>query len=812
MSSRRTLLSLAVTLPLAACGDGGSSPNDVTDVDASPVPDASVDPDAMPVAEVVQCPVDLPAVTSGICTASAGAGSAVSIRGTVLAENTAFLDGEVVYDGSKIVCTGCECGDAPGRDTATVVDCGDAVISPGLINAHDHLNYDDQAPLPSTAADGERFDHRHDWRGEVSTPSNQYGTGGTSDGMRLGELRQLLTGTTSMAASTRADAFVRNLDELESADVNLGFDSTTYEVFALGDGNENFQANCGWNYKYSEFEVGQMHDLVTHTAEGITDYAQAEFFCQSRSTDNGQDFTERNVAHIHGIGLFTADYFNMARDNAKLIWSPRSNISLYGMTAAAPTFARLGGTVALGTDWTYSGSASISRELQCAADLNAAAYGNAFTDRDLWLMATRNAAQATGADALIGTLAADKIADLAVFRAAPGELHAAVIGATAGDTALVIKAGEVMSGEPGVVEALGNPCEVVDVCGADRQICVAGQAGGRTFAQIIAATPAAYPAIFCDTPDNEPSCVPMRPGSYDGPTAGDSDGDGIADGSDLCPTMFDPIRPIDDGDQADDDSDGVGDACDATPLRMDLDGDGVVNEEDNCPFAANPTQTDGDDDTKGDVCDACPTTPNPTGVCGPTTASIVDIRTGVVTLGTAVTVSGAIVTGVAANGFTMQDPNVADGQNAGIFVFTNNAPDVVVGDEVTVAGSVDDYFDQAELSSASVVAAAPGTPITPVVLTVAVAATEPYESVLVTLSDVATIVDPYDCTADVAGCGDDLLWQVNGAIVVYDQFYDDANWAAETAAAGAGTDITGPMFFRFGSRRICPRTAGDITP
>jgi hypothetical protein len=44
-----------------------------------------------------------------------------------------------------------------------------------------------------------------------------------------------------------------------------------------------------------------------------------------------------------------------------------------------------------------------------------------------------------------------------------------------------------------------------------------------------------------------------------GPTpVGDADGDGIPDGSDNCPAVFNP-------DQADDDSDGIGNACDATP-------------------------------------------------------------------------------------------------------------------------------------------------------------------------------------------------------------------------------------------------------
>jgi len=43
----------------------------------------------------------------------------------------------------------------------------------------------------------------------------------------------------------------------------------------------------------------------------------------------------------------------------------------------------------------------------------------------------------------------------------------------------------------------------------------------------------------------------------------------------------------------------------------DQDGDGLMNDEDNCPFTANPDQLDEDGDQWGDVCDNCPVTGNP---------------------------------------------------------------------------------------------------------------------------------------------------------------------------------------------------------
>ena len=59
---------------------------------------------------------------------------------------------------------------------------------------------------------------------------------------------------------------------------------------------------------------------------------------------------------------------------------------------------------------------------------------------------------------------------------------------------------------------------------------------------------------------------------------GDSDGDGICDDEDNCPDRVNPA-------QADADGDGIGDICDPCPFLNDVDDDidGVCNEVDNCP-------------------------------------------------------------------------------------------------------------------------------------------------------------------------------------------------------------------------------------
>jgi len=96
----------------------------------------------------------------------------------------------------------------------------------------------------------------------------------------------------------------------------------------------------------------------------------------------------------------------------------------------------------------------------------------------------------------------------------------------------------------------------------------------------------------------------------------DADGDGLDNDDDNCPLRSNVH-------QSDSDSDGVGDECDncgniSNPFQEDKDGDGLgdvcdpdidnddlPNGEDNCPKDPNPGQEDADGDGVGDLCDNC---------------------------------------------------------------------------------------------------------------------------------------------------------------------------------------------------------------
>lgn len=804
--------SMALLL-VASSGCGDDAPDNNLDggmvSDSGPTPDAMSEPDGGQSATVVRCDEPVPMPTDGICAATPGTGSAILLRGDVLGAGTVYEGGSVLIDGNAIACVGCDCSAAPGHAGAARIDCGGAVISPGLINPHDHTTFTEGAPIDHGAT---RYLHRHDWRGALSAPQNSHGTGQTSAGMRWGEMRMVLGGATTLVGSGRALGMMRNLDGLVAAEQAMGFVELEFDTFPLGDSNETFRPDCTWSFRFGELEVAGFSAFLPHVAEGMNMYAQEEFRCQSSSFNGARDTTEKNTAHIHSIGLSSADYFRMARDSAQIIWSPRSNISLYGNTADVVTFHRMGGVIALGTDWTYSGSANVLRELASADLWNRDYLDGYFSDEDLWKMATINAARTSGTAALIGSLEQGKIADISIFARRERRHHRAVIEAENLDVALVLLAGVPLYGETATVTALGQTCDPVDVCGSMRAICASREFAGATWAQIEAEVQtgrAAYAAIFCDVPAGEPTSVPSRPGEYTGMrTATDGDGDGIDDSNDNCPTMFNPIRPIDSGAQPDSDGDGMGDPCDPTPLAGDFDGDGVDNAADNCPFDANDDQSDADTDQKGDICDACPDASNADSVCPLPPASITDIQTGVVPAGSNVSIQNVTVTAVYGLGAMVQDPAAPSPANSGILVFTGSNPGVAIGDRVNVQGEVFEYFELTELRGASITRLGAGTPIEPVSLTVAEAATEPYESVLVRLTDITTVDAPYSCSNDNPGCNDMNLWQVNGptGILVYDLFYQDADWAANVGRS----PVTGVMYFRFDRWRITPRQTTDF--
>ncbi len=673
-----------------------------------------------------------PATCEGLsprpCTPRAGSNGATLVRGTVVSPDEVICDGEVLFDRAsrKILCVGEDCSASPQAAAATVV-CGDLVL-PGIINPHDHMSYN---TLPRWQHEGPTFTARGQWSGAVGDEMyDALMEPDDSIASRYAELRLLMAGTTAVHKSQAPQACFdgpRNLDRGEDGnDLGYANDDFTECVFPLRD-------NCSDAPDYNSGRNVPARRYVAHVSEG-TDQATFEEF--DTFAEQGQLGEKTTI--IHCVSCDGAQLTQVRGAGAGLVWSPQSNIDLYGVTMDVPTAVRMGIPVAIGPDWTPSGTMNQLAEMKCAAHVSDRYFAGALNARDILRMVTRDAAVTMGVDDLVGTLEVGKTADVLVLSGDRSRPYDSVVAATNAEVSAVFIGGVAHYGDPEHLNddnAFNDLCEPVEVCGRTKRICVKSAAGQANSADAddwarfglqdhidylernISSRPGAngefayaynlYPLFECQPVFD----CDLGNRSISGTISGqDADGDDAENGADNCPDVFNP-------NQGDLDEDGKGDACDPcpwsavdcpcrVPIAGDRDGDDVGDAEDNCPDNANADQANRDGDDLGDACDFCPDDPSADGCPTP----IYAVKRGEVPVATAVRIEG-VVTAVVPNNnnFFVQvpgdHPDYAGVEYSGLFVFLGNAPDgltpPVVGDRIRVAGKVNDFFGQKQLANVS---------------------------------------------------------------------------------------------------------------
>lgn len=373
---------------------------------------------------------------------------AVALGGCVLTPHEQLDPGYVVVANGTIAAV-----QAKKPEGVLTVETG-GVITPGLIDLHGHPEFNVFAAWEPPR----QFDNRYQWRRSelyhrlVRDPQNALlASLPPWTQLRYAEIRALVGGVTAIQGSgeqaTRYqdEALVRNVDKW------IFGGQVGRSMIDLPSGSRGADTLKG---VLDAIAAGTVKAFYIHLGEGkASDPESAGEFTKLKDVDA---LTASTVI-IHGTALTEQDLAEVRDAGAKLVWSPQSNLRLYGETTKAAHALELGVPLALGADWLPSGSTSLLAELKVARDSLALQTSAPPDDRRLVEMVTADAAVVAGLGDKLGLLAEHRPADIAVFERYHDDPWTNVVMALPSWVELVMIGGDVAYGRRGLVEALLGP-------------------------------------------------------------------------------------------------------------------------------------------------------------------------------------------------------------------------------------------------------------------------------------------------------------------------------------------------------------------
>ena len=385
------------------------------------------------------------------------AGRKLALAGRLVTMDSRFsvIDPGVLYIDSGRIVAVAEV-DAPppaGFEALKPVDVG-GTIYPGLIELHNHLSYDAlqlwQVPKRYTNRDQWGGPGNPDYRRLVSGPMKLLGPDPEvmPAVVRYVECKALVAGTTtSQGIELFSNKGARRLYRGNIRNVEQTDDP---ELPGAGTRIGDVDAATATNFLGA---IKNKPCYILHLSEG-TDPAARNHFLALKISDQQWAIAD-SLAGIHCVALKREDFAVLAQYNASMVWSPLSNLLLYGQTADVKEAKKAGVKIGIGSDWSPSGSKNLLGELKVAR-LASHAAGDVFSDREIVSMATRTAAEILKWDKALGSLEDGKRPDLLVIDGDSGDPYQHLLDANERDVKLVLVAGVPRYGQARLVTKLGG--------------------------------------------------------------------------------------------------------------------------------------------------------------------------------------------------------------------------------------------------------------------------------------------------------------------------------------------------------------------
>ena len=385
-------------------------------------------------------------------------------QSTVISSGVLYIKGDTIVDVRKMTNP-----PPPGFTKQMIIKTGGAIY-PGLIELHNHLSYNivPMWMVPKQFLDRDQWRRHKDYRKKMTGPLEVLGhiDGYLQAIVRYVECRLLFSGITSSQGITLSShqnikkyykGIVRNVEQTVDTDLPDAHPRIADVENATKFLNLLKKKKC----------------YLLHLAEGIHSRANKHFKALQISAD--QWAITDALAGIHAVGLLPEDFEIMSEFKGSIVWSPMSNLLLYGVTADVVSAKQNNLLIGLGSDWSASGSKNLLCELKVAR-LISKKLGDVFSDEELIRMVTTNAARILKWDNALGSLEKGKKADLIVLNGKKGDSYTKLIGAKEQNISFVIIDGWPRIGYKRLMEKFDITLEEVKIGSSKRYLYLKNEA------------------------------------------------------------------------------------------------------------------------------------------------------------------------------------------------------------------------------------------------------------------------------------------------------------------------------------------------
>ena len=421
---------------------------------------------------------------------SGGAAMKFILLGRVVTMDSAFsvlANGAIYVDGNTITAVADGSAPAPNGFAGVKTIQSGGSIYPGFIELHNHLSYDSLQMwnVPKKFTNRGQWQTDLDYEVNVSAPmgviANSKDPNLLAAVARYSETKCLLGGvTSSQGISLKGD----NLDTYYRSAMRVVDDPGDSHFPRAATRIPDVDAS-DWA-KFNQ-EVQNASCLLLHLSEGLDAEARDAFL----ALKNGNQWAiSKALAGIHCAALQPQDFAVLKSKGGSVVWSPLSNLLLYGGTTDIKAARSAGLDISLGSDWSPSGSKNLLNELKVAKTANAVlALG--LSDKDLVAMVTSIPAKIVKWEALVGSITTGKRADFIVIKAGrAADDYSRLIMAAETDVLLLMVDGQPIVGTAPLMSDLGQSGEAIKL-GTETRIINYGGGDPRvptlTFAEAQAA-------------------------------------------------------------------------------------------------------------------------------------------------------------------------------------------------------------------------------------------------------------------------------------------------------------------------------------